>query len=79
MKTARAWYSLSLLLEIGFNEIDRTVSATPREPTTLRNEACWPAKDAVGRSSAVAELRTATETSRLPFSLHNWRYESSIA
>ena len=34
----------------------------------MRNESCWPAKLAVGKSSAVAELRTARLTSG-PYSL----------
>ena len=32
-------------------------------PRTLRNVSCWPAKDASGRSSAVAEDRTANDGS----------------
>ena len=35
-------------------------STTWWAPCTFRNESCWPAKLAVGRSSAVALLRTAT-------------------
>ena len=35
-------------------------------PCTLRKVSCWPAKDASGRSSAVAEERTAKLASRLP-------------
>jgi len=33
------------------------------DPETLRKVACWPANDALGRSSAVAELLTATKHS----------------
>ena len=35
-----------------------------RSPRTLRNVACWPANEASGRSSAVADDRTATEMPR---------------
>ena len=35
-------------------------------PRTLRNVSCWPAKEASGRSSAVAEERTATANSSAP-------------
>ena len=34
-------------------------------PRTLRNVSCWPAKDASGRSSAVALERTAKEALRV--------------
>jgi hypothetical protein len=37
-----------------------TAARTSSTPTTLRKESCCPAKLAPGRSSAVAELRTAT-------------------
>ena len=37
-----------------------TAATTLSSPTTLRKVLCWPANEASGRSSAVAELRTAT-------------------
>ena len=40
-----------------------TASRTASTPTTLRYVSCWPAKLANGRSSAVAEDRTATGSS----------------
>ena len=35
-------------------------------PTTFKKVSCWPAKEASGRSSAVAEERTAKEAKALP-------------
>jgi hypothetical protein len=43
--------------------IERSSSCHPR---TLRKLSCWPAKEAVGRSSAVALERTATSVSSSP-------------
>ena len=40
-------------------------------PWTLRKVSCWPANEASGRSSAVAEERTATEIS-LPELRPDW-------
>ncbi len=42
-----------------------TASSTLANPWMLRNVSCWPANDASGRSSAVADERTATD--RSPF------------
>ncbi|CFU00985.1 Uncharacterised protein [Bordetella pertussis] len=39
----------------------RILSSTSSTPTTLRKVSCWPANEASGRSSAVAEERTANE------------------
>ena len=39
---------------------------TSSTPTTFKNVSCWPAKDASGKSSAVAEERTAKEACALP-------------
>ena len=41
----------------------RTASSTESMPRMFRKVSCWPAKEASGRSSAVAEERTATERS----------------
>ena len=41
----------------------RTASTTASSPATFRKLSCWPAKLACGKSSAVAELRTATRRS----------------
>ena len=38
-------------------------SSTLSMPTTFRNVSCWPANDASGKSSAVAEERTANDIS----------------
>jgi hypothetical protein len=46
-------------------------STTSSAPVTLRKVSCWPAKEASGRSSAVAEERTATATSPPPLSAHS--------
>ena len=46
----------------------RHASNRSLSPRTFKKLSCWPAKLAVGKSSAVAELRTATATRRaLPF------------
>ena len=50
----------------------RQASNRSSAPRTLRKLSCWPAKLAVGRSSAVAELRTATAT-LVPYSLSSCR------
>ena len=41
------------------------MSSRCSSPRTFRKVSCWPAKDASGRSSAVAEERTATANSAL--------------
>ncbi len=43
-----------------------TLATTSSTPVTFRKVSCWPAKLASGRSSAVADERTATETSDAP-------------
>src|SRR5512138_1639322 len=43
-----------------------TCSITAVTPQTCRKVSCWPAKDADGRSSAVALERTATASSGAP-------------
>ncbi len=47
-------------------------------PRTLRNVSCCPAKDAVGRSSAVADERTATSVFS-PYCWHSRSYASAIS
>ncbi len=49
----------------GEHFVHRTCS-TSSSPRTLRKVSCWPANEASGRSSAVAEERTATAMSRPP-------------
>ncbi|EKD23470.1 MAG: hypothetical protein ACD_82C00019G0001 [uncultured bacterium] len=51
-------------------------------PLTFKNVSCCPAKDAPGKSSAVAEDLTATEKLFLlshSYNLHNCKYASSIS
>ena len=40
----------------------RTAAMTSLVPSILRKVRCWPAKEASGKSSAVAEERTATRS-----------------
>ena len=51
-----------------YNEANTSfiLCSTSSMPTTFRKVSCWPANDASGRSSAVAEERTAKEASLLP-------------
>ena len=47
-------------------DLASSCASTSSMPTTLRKVSCWPANDASGRSSAVADERTANDASALP-------------
>ena len=61
-------------------EANTCLMATMTEsiPRTFRNVSCWPANDASGISSAVADERTANETSA-DVSPCSWLYASRMA
>ena len=48
-------------------------------PRMLIYVSCWPAKDASGRSSAVADERTATERSASPHLRHSCLYDVKMS